>query len=460
MGILSTLRKTAVQARTQQFSLTDPLSPLAQPTAAGVSVTEESALRISTAWACCRIIAESLAALPWHLYHRDAEGNAELANDHDLAHILLRSPNRDMTPVEFRELLGMHLASHGNAYSYVERSTHAQRILSLTPLRPSAVRPLRKAGGNTKLNIAEGAIFYRVSDRGQPEDFPSEKIWHVRGFGADGLVGLSPIAAAREALGGSLAAEEFSNRFWSQGGMPAGTVSYGGWLTQEQRKVAREALQQLLGGLGNAHKFALFEGGVKPEPFAQMNLEDMQFVAVRKFSVIEICRFYRMPPHMVCELEKGASYASIEQQSLSFVQYTLLPYLTRIESSAGKFLLGRDPDHFLKFNFEGLLRADSAARAQFYASALQNGYMTRNEVRAKENLNRAPGLDDFTCQTNLAPVEDIGKQPQKANATVVIANGETLVDPLQALERVARMPRKLIVDATGEPVGSVPVEKL
>jgi Phage portal protein len=186
-------------------------------------------------------------------------------------------------------------------------------------------------------------------------------------------------------------------------------------------------------------------------------------LALRKFSVLEICRFFRMPPHMVADLDR-ATFSNVEHLSQDFVAQTLLPYLTRIEASVGKWLFSsRDRgSHFLRFNFEGLLRADSAGRAAFYASALQNGYMTRNEVRAKENLNRVDGLDEFTCQTNLAPVEDIGRQPQpeKANATVVIANGETLVDPLAALERIARLPRKLIVDATGEPVGSVPVEKL
>lgn len=426
-------------------------------------MTEEASLRISAAWACMRIIAESIGALPWAIYERDAEGNAQRADDHELADILLRSPNADMTNVEFREALALNLAQHGNSYSFIERTERSQRILALYPLRSRDVRPMRKTGGNTQLQIPEGTVFFRVSDRGKPEDLPREKVWHVKGFGNDGLVGLSPLGAAREAMGGALAAEEFSNIFFAQGGLPAGTVSYPGWLTKEQRELAREALQRLVGGLGAAHRFALFEGGTKPEPWQGMNMEDMQFLALRKFSVLEICRFFRMPPHMVADLDR-ATFSNVEHLSQDFVAQTLLPYLTRIEASVGKWLFSsRDRgSHFLRFNFEGLLRADSAGRAAFYASALQNGYMTRNEVRAKENLNRVDGLDEFTCQTNLAPVEDIGRQPQpeKANATVVIANGETLVDPLAALERIARLPRKLIVDATGEPVGSVPVEKL
>ena len=469
MGILSKLRERGVQARGKvtTLPLTD-ISALAHPTASGKNVTEEASLRISTAWCCMRIISESIGALPWHIYSRDDEGNAERADEHELAEILLRSPNADMTSVEFREAVALNLAMHGNAYSYIERSMNAQRVLALFPLRSRDCRPMRKLGNNTPLRIPEGAVFFRVSDRGQPEDLPREKIWHVKGFGNDGLIGLSPLGAAREAMGGALAAEEFANLFFAQGGMPSGTVSYPGWLTKEQRAVARDGLQALLGGLGAAHRFALFEGGVKPEAWNTLNMEDMQFIALRKFSVLEICRFFRIPPHLVADMDR-ATFSNIESQSQDFVQHALLPYLTRIEASVGKWLFSsRDRgQYFLRFNFEGLLRADSAGRAAFYASALQNGYMNRNEVRAKEKLNRVDGLDEFTCQTNLAPVEDIGElqQPQRAaeQRIVFMGGGEAgnaLTQQLQELQRWARAPRKLVLDSKGEPVGSVPVERL
>jgi HK97 family phage portal protein len=391
-------------------------------TSAGKIVSETGALRISTAWACMRIISETIGSLPWHLYRREGEGDAQRVDDHELAALLV-SPNADQTSTEFREAKTLNLCQSGNAYSWIERA--GERIVALVPLRSREVQPMRKLGSNTSLRITEGGIFYRINDRGQPEDVPRERIWHVKGFGNDGgLVGLSPIGAAREAMGAALAAEEFGNRFFSQGGVPAGTVSVPGWLTKEQREVARESLQRLMGGLGNAHKFAMFEGGMKPEAWGQVNFEDLQFILLRKFSVLEICRFYRVPPHMVADLDR-ATFSNIEHLSQEFVMFTLMPYLTRFEASVAKWLLRpRDRGrYFLRFNFEGLLRADSAGRAAFYASALQNGYMNRNEVRALENLNRVDGLDKFTAQTNLVPVEDLGKAAAQQPGALHVLGG-------------------------------------
>lgn len=429
------------------------------PTASGKSVTEDGALAVSAAWCCVRIIAESVGMLPWAVYRRIDARNAERADDHPLAAVLV-SPNADATSTEFREATTLSLCASGNAYSFVERS--GERVIALTPLRSRDVTPMRKLGSNTTLPLDDGAVFFRVSDRGKPEDYPREKVWHVKGFGNDGLVGLSPLGAAREALGLALAAEEFGSAFFRQGGLPAGTVSYPGWLTKEQRVVAREALQKLVGGLGNAHQFALFEGGVKPEPWATMNLEEMQFLMLRQFSVQEVCRFFRVPPHMVADLSK-ATFSNIEHLSAEFVTFTLMPYLTRIEASVSKWLLSaRDATRFfLRFNVDGLLRADTAARAAFYASALQNGYMSRNEVRAKENLNRVDGLDEFTAQSNLLPVEKLGEAPPAPPPPGALnllsgADAAALVEQLgTALDALARQEREITVG--GETFRSKPV---
>ena len=413
MGILSRLAKKPPMAAAQQTSAamtpmsTELIRFLSGVSSSGKAVNEESASKISAAWCCRRIIAESIGMLPWSMFVKDSRGNADKADDHWLQEVLVHSPNRDQTSVEFRESEAMGLTGDGNAYSVIER--FGKRVTSLTPI--FGVEPHRKNGSNTTIPIAEGEVFFRFSDRGKPIDLPREKVWQVKGFGRDLLRGLSPIGAAREAMGGALAMEEFANRFFAQGGMPAGTVSYPGWLTPAQKVEAQEALQKMVGGLGNAHQIALFQGGMKPEPWNTMNLEEMQFIFSRKFSVLEICRFYRVPPHMVAELEKGASYASIEQMSQEFVMFTLMPYITRFEASASKWLLPFEERRrfFLRFNYEGLLRADSKGRSEMYASALQNGWMTRNQVRAKENMNTAtaPGMDDYTAQSNLAGIERI-----------------------------------------------------
>lgn len=406
-------------AASQGTAALTPLSPelikwFGQPTAAGKSVTEESAMRVAAVWACRRILAESIGSLPWSMHKHTSDRNSEQDPNHWLHAVLVGSPNRDMTDVEFRESIAHDLTGDGNAYSLID--TLGKRVTSLYPMPACDVTPMRKLDNNTKLSLQNGEVFFRFNERNKPVDYPREKVWHIKGFGS-GLKGLSPITAAREGIGGALAMEEFSNRFFAQGGMPAGTITLPGWLTPEQRDVARDSLQRLIGGLGKAHQFAMFEGGMKPEAWNATNMEDMQFILGRKFSVLEICRIFRVPPHMVAELEKGASYASIEQMSMDFVQHTLMPYLTRIERSASKWLL--PPEErlkvFLRFNVDAYLRADSKGRAEFLSTMVNNGMMTRNEARAKENLNKSTekNMDAFTVQTAMIPIEKLGEQPKE-----------------------------------------------
>lgn len=385
-------------------------------TASGKSVSEENALGITAAWACQRIIAESLGMIPLQMFKREGR-NAVPADDHPLAEVLIGSPNRDQTSLEFRETLAAHLCGNGNAYSLVDRL--GKRVTSLYPIRADRTVPMRKRGGNTKLPLREGEVFFRHGvDGGAPVDYRREEVWHIKGFGRDPVVGLSPIGNAREAIGGALAEQEFANAFFQNGGMPAGIATYPGWLKADQRAIARENLAKVIGGLGNAHKFAFFEGGMKVEPWESMNMEDMQFILSRKFSVLEICRLYRVPPHMVAELEKGASYASIEMLSQEFVMFTLMPYFTRIEASAAKWLMepAERRTHFVRFNYEALLRADSKGRAEYLGKMVDHGLMTRNEARAKENLNESTeeNMDAFTVQTALTVIDKLGEEQQPA----------------------------------------------
>lgn len=415
MGILARLEAgKKVRAATQTSVTFDTTNhdmvrrAFGHVSSSGKAVNEQAMLSVSAAWGCRRIISEALGMLPWSMFEKDSTGNAEKADDHPLQDVLVYSPNPEQTTVEFRESLALGLTGDGNAYSLIERGAR-NRVVSLYPL--FGVEPRRKRGSNTQLQIAENEAFFHYVDRGKPVDLPREKVWQVKGWGSDPLKGLSPLMAATQAIGGALAQEEFANRFFAKGGMPTGTVTYTGWLTSQQKIEAQEALSDMVSGLGNAHQVALFQGGMKPEPWSTMNLEEMQFIFARRFSVLEICRFYNVPPHMVAELEKGASYASIEQMSMEFLMRTLLPYITRIEDSVKKWLIPAEERRrfMLRFNYDGLLRADAKGRAEMYASAVQNGWMHRNEVRAKENLNRsdAPGMDDFTAQSNLAGIEKI-----------------------------------------------------
>lgn len=424
-GIAGLMGWIASPFRAQQSVVETNLTPMSSRliewlggmSAAGKAVSEETVMGLSAMFACQRIISESVGALPRQMFEKAKDGSMKAADDHWLADVLIDTPNKDQDDVGFWETLTANLCGNGNSYSLKE--TAGTRVTSLYPMISARVTVMRKAGSNTnEASIRDGDVFFRFNDRGRYMDLPREKVWHVRGFGRDPIVGLSPVGAAREALGGAIALDDFAHRFFSQGGFPAGIVSVPNWLKEDQRKIARENLQQVIGGIGNMHRFALFEGGMKPEPWESMNLEDMQFILARRFSVLEICRLYLVPPHMVAELEKGASYASIEQMSIEFVTYCLLPYLRRFERSVNKWLLGLSERGriLLKFNFDGLLRADSKSRAEYESILVNNGIMTRNEVRAKENLNRATdkNMDAFTVQSAMVPIDKIGEKPEPA----------------------------------------------
>jgi HK97 family phage portal protein len=381
------------------YSLSDPefarrlLS--SQGTYTGKAVNDQTAMQISAVWACCRIISETMGSLPVHVMRKEDGGTAVEASDHPLAEVLAGSPNADMTSPEYRETLGLGLCLAGNSFSFKE-TNGAGNVSSLVPLPTDGVRVERNAAGVKQ---------FKVLDRGQWETVPAEKIWHVPGFGYNGLTGLSPIGLMRQALGLALATEEFGARFFGQGARPATIVEVPEWLDQTQRNAAYARLEKLYSGLANAHKPFILEGGMK-HVNVSMPLDDAQFILTRKFQIAEICRIYRMPLHMVQEME-GSTNNNVEWIGQSLATHTLLPYFTRVEQSAGKYLF-KPADrerYFLRFNYEGLLRADTPARGQFYATMLQNGVYNRNEVRALENRPRVEGLDDYTVQLNLTPAD-------------------------------------------------------
>jgi len=376
----------------------------------GKAINDETAMQISVVWSCVRILAETFGALPWGVYRRDSRGNAEQV-DHALAQVLITSPNADMTSVEYRESSMVNMGLRGNCYA-LKNFNGAGNISSLYPVPAAHVEPKREP---------DGTITYRVLDRGQWETYPQDKIWHVKGFGSNGLVGYSPIGYVRQAMGLALATEEFGARFFGQGARSSGVVKIPAWLNDDQRKIARENLSKAYEGLENSHKLWLLEGGMEYSSVS-MPMDDAQFLETRRFQLQEICRIFRVPPHMVADLER-ATFSNVEHLSQDFVTYTLLPYLTRFEQSASKWLFkpGERGQYFIRFNVEGLLRADTAARGAFYAQMLQNGVYSRNEVRAKENMNRVDGLDDYTVQSNMTLVQLV-EQMQRAAAGNAAAN--------------------------------------
>lgn len=392
------LKADGFPPQSQEFNLQDHamVSRFGTPSYTGKSVSEQSAMQVSVAWACVRIITETIGSLPLSMYERDeATGNAKKV-EHDISPILITSPNADMTGVEYREALTAGLALRGNHYSEKETGSGG-RLISLTPLPPDTAPKIK----------SDGSKVYAFNDRGKSQELPAEKVWHIKGFGSDGLVGLSPVAYARQALGVALAAEEFQARFFANGANPSWLISIPQWLDDKQRVIARENINKIWSGLDNVHRAQLLEGGMTAQA-ATMPLDDAQFMELRGFSLQEVCRIYRIPPHMVADLSRSTNN-NIEHQGQEFVMFTLAPYLTRIEASVSRWLLKPEERrrYFLRFNVDGLLRADAAGRAALYASALQNGWMSRNEVRALENRNTVDeeGMDDYTVQSNLLPVD-------------------------------------------------------
>jgi HK97 family phage portal protein len=393
------------------FSLSDTnqklSSQLGGGTYTGKSVTEKTAMQITTVWACIRLIAETMGALPSSIYRTEKSGNATKVDDHPLYEVLIEQPNSDMNGLEFREARTANLAMRGNSYAIIERRGSGD-VISLYPVPAGAIQRKRDAANN---------MIYGVTDGGKTEWYPAEKIWHTKGFSFNGLEGLSPIAYAREAMALALAGEEFNARLFGQGLMPSAKVSIPNWLTDDQRKVANAKLLEMHTGLQNMNKPMLLEGGMKVED-GILTPDDAQFLQLRQFTVVEICRLFNIKPHMVASLEQ-ATNNNIEQLSLEFITYTMLPYLRRDEVGARKLFKPADRSkYFYRYNFEGLLRADSGARASLYSILLQNGVFTRNEVRALENRNQSddPSMDQFTVQSNMAMIDQIAALVAGRNA--------------------------------------------
>lgn len=393
--------KAANIPQTISLSLLDPKGwdLFSSTSNSGKRVDDESAMRVSTVWACNKILSEAIGMLPLAMYEKDAHGNPIKINDHPTAMILTDRPNADMTDLEFREAAQLNLGLRGNAYSFKQIDGRG-KLVSLYPIPSNRVEPIRSD---------DGTISYKINDRNKWEVYPQEKIWHLKSFSLNGLAGLSVISSARETMGVALATEDFQARFFSNGARPSAIATYPGHLKPEQRPIARENINQLLGGLDNAHRIHILEGGMKLEPWG-MPLEDAQFLELRQFSISDICRFYLIPPHMVADLSR-ATFSNIEHQSLQFVHGTLKPWLRLWERSARHWLLSTSERqrYFFRFDYDEILSIDATSRQQLISGFVQNGILSRNEARAKENLGRVnqPGMDDYTVQVNLTPVDDL-----------------------------------------------------
>jgi len=351
-------------------------------TSSGKAVNESTAMQTTAVYACVRILSESVASLPLHLYQYNDDGGKDQIVTHPLYYILHDEPNPEMTSLVFRETLMSHLLLWGNAYAQIIRNGRGE-VIALYPLLPNKITVDRDNSNNI--------VYTYQSDKGDIK-LRRDNVLHIPGLGFDGLIGYSPIAMAKQAIGISIATEEFGATFFSNGANPGGVLEHPGTLDQKARENLRESWGERFSG-SNSHKIAVLEDGLK---FHQLSIppNEAQFLETRKFQINEIARIFRVPPHMLADLEKS-SFSNIEQQSLEFVKYTLNPWVVRWEQSIQQALIlpSEKSKLFVKFNLDGLLRGDYQSRMSGYSTARQNGWMSANDIRELENLNKIPAED-------------------------------------------------------------------
>lgn len=371
----------------------------------GVQVDELRSMQTSAVYACVKILAETIASLPLHLYKKGKDGKNESAEQHPLFSCLYEMPNDETTSFEFRETMMTSLLLWGNAYARkIRKNGHVTELWYLKPNLMTVER-----------DTQTGKIKYTYSDdiTNQTYEYKPDQIFHIKGLSLDGVKGLSPIAQAREAVGLSLATEEYGAKFFGNGARPGGVLEHPGILKDPEK--LRESWNKVYQGTRNSHKVAVLEEGMKYHTIG-IAPEDAQFLETRKYQVNEICRIFRVPPHLVGDLDR-ATFSNIEHQSIEFVQHTIRPWLVRWEQAISRSLLDEKERllYFAKFNVDGLMRGDYKSRMEGYAIGRQNGWLSINDIRRLEDMSLVPkeqGGDDYLVNGNMTAAS-VDKEKQE-----------------------------------------------
>lgn len=372
------------------------------PSAAGKLVTPDTAMQVSAFWACVRLLSETIATLPLALYRRRPDGGRVDASDHPLSALLRVSPDGEHTAVEFWEGLVLSMCLNGDAFA--EKVRAGGRLVALLPLRADLTNVRREANGR---------LAYVYADPAGQRVLDEDEVFHLRAFGNCGLRGFSPLMFARQTVGASIAADETANKLFANGVRPSGVLQVDQILKKDQREDLRANIVAPLAGSGNAGGVFVLEAGMKFSPIS-LSPADSQLLETRRWHVEEIARWFGIPPILIGHASEGQTMwgTGVEQIALSWLTLGLRAQLRRIEAAIHLRLLRPEEraSLYAEFAVEGLLRADSAARAKLYASFAQNGIMDRDEIREKENLSRrGGGAGKLTVQSNLLPIDDLGK---------------------------------------------------
>lgn len=366
-------------------------------TEAGISVTDERALKVSAVWACTQLIANSVAGLPLNVFRETESGRVPLKQRHFLTDLLYVAPNSLMKPRDFRLAMTVQMALWNNAYAEIVRV--GDRPVALMPLRPGRMTPFIDE---------KGRLTYHYAVDNGVKVYAPQSIFHLKGFGTDGVVGSERNNFARESYGLSVSADMYAAKQFANGGRPGGVLTVDEFLKPEQREQIRKLYSGMSEGAANSGKMWVLEGGMKYEAL-DFTADQMQMLATRAHQLSEVARFFGVPDVLIGAGSNSSSAwpASFEQQMLMFLTHTIQPYLDEWEAAIRYNLLPRQTDINVDHDTSPLVKMDSQARADYYAKLVQNGLMTRNEARMRLNLKEMDGADELTVQTNLSPLEDL-----------------------------------------------------
>ena len=380
---------------------------------AGIPINQETSMRISAVNAAVKIISETIASLPLKVFQRLPDGGKREAPEHHLFTLLHSAPNDWQTSFEYREQQQGGMLLRGDSYAF--KNTVQGRVVELLPIHPDRIEDIiqdRSQKITYRIRVSrERSISSPDIGGGEVRDFGQERIHHIRGFSFNGLKGRSVIREARDSWGLASAQELFGSRLYKRGAQFSGVLSHPGIVGEEGRENMEKSWNETYGSANQNHGILILEEGVKYEKMS-MTAEDAQFLEARRFQIAEIARMFRIPLHMLQELGRSTN-SNIEQQAREFVMHTIRPWLVRWEQAMQRDLFMGDPEFFAEFNVEGLLRGDMASRFKSYQSALTSGWISRNEVRKRENMNPIEGADTLLEPENMRP---IGEEPEEEEA--------------------------------------------
>lgn len=402
-------------------------------TDAGVTVSERSSMKTSAVYGCVELISKTIGSLPLKVYRRKADGDSVEVPDTLPYYLLHDEPNPAMTSIVWRKFLVANLLLGGNAYAAIGRN-QANQVIDLFPIPHNLVNPKRVNGRNQYVVDVGG---------GQTETIDQSDMLHVPGPGFDGVKGMSIITwAARQAVGLALATEQHGSKLFSNGARLGVVLKHPKTLSRDAQSRLKQQFDQQQGGLSNAFKSMVLEEGLDVTNIS-MTSEDAQFLETRRFQVEDIARFFGVPPHMIGHTDKQTSWGTgVEQNTLGFLIFTILPYLAEFEQEFRRKLFPRSP-FYAQFKVQGLMRGDSKARSEYYSSGHQNGWLTTNEIRKAEDLPPVPGGDTLFVQTNLAPMQQVlnggvpapGKPRNELDGPTVDAEWQTIAPKLTWSDR-------------------------